>query len=253
MTIEALEELFIDQGLPYWRLYAGKGTRGAKRAENADNQDMDESCELLMTRLHQLGPGDYTVVCLTNPSTPDKRGIHHYVRMTGGSLGETQTPQPGGSGYYGMSLQQMMEFAQLLNNQGNANISGAIEAAVDDVRKDFEIQRLKQEVRDLKRGGAREQIIEAGIRRLPEIMDRVLGVPSKQVAGVLGTAGIRETEDEYDGDPAGEKHFSIDQAVNACLAIQELLPDHDVNELLWKLKSYIEQDPEQAVNVLSML
>lgn len=256
MTLEGLQEIFFEEAKPYWRIYSGQGVRGPKRSENVTVSEMEESADLLLSRLNMLGEGVYTVVLLNDPNTNNSRGTHHPVKIdsmggmvaTGGNAG-----QPAG-GIMGMNnFMQMLEFAKMVNNQGSEHISGAIEAAVEDVRKDFEIQRLKDRVKELEAGGAREKIIEAGIRKLPEILDRIFPGQQRAVAGVLGTSGIQDAGDAEAEESADGLTLSIDDAVNACLSIQESLPGQNVNQLLWKLANYIKANPDQAKGLLNML
>lgn len=262
-SIENLQELFMKENKPYWRIYSGQGVRGAKRAENTTISDMEASCEELVERLQILGEGVYTVVLLPDPNCNNSKGPQHFVKMNGpGSIGSTDTPA--GGAFQGASFMQMLEFARMLNNQGAENIEGVVTAAVEDVRKDFEIQRLQDRVKELEAGGARDRLIEGLVRKAPDILDRFFPAgagggrhPQKPMAGILGTAGIPTTGDTpavaIGEDEDEEIRFSIDDAVNACLEIQEALPGENVNQLLWKLANYIKANPDQAKGLLNML
>ena len=262
-SLEDLQDAFLEEGRVYWRLYSGTGYNGAKRGDNDYDPrkedhgaitDLEASWDKLVRVLHRYGQGTFTVVLFDKPGTINKRGIQHTIKL-GSDIASPNMGMPTGSF---MNFQNFMEFYNLINNQGTENVGGIVESAVLEVKKDLEIEKLKDRVKELEEGGPREKIIEEGIKRLPDILDRFFPGETKAVAqaGILGTAGIPQDVDapvESGQDQAVDGNFSIDQAVTACLKIQELLPDHHVNNLLWKLANFIEDKPEQAQTLIGML
>ena len=254
-NLDELREVFMEEGRIYWKLYAGssaptKGT-GRKYGQQMEEVSVEESCDLLCSRIERYGSGVFTVMLLANASDGNARGIQQTVKLGNGTANVAGAQ----SGF--TQFAQMMEFYKFMEQQSSASIGGAIEGAIQEVRKDFELERLRNEIRELKQGGPKERIIDGLVKQLPAIADKVLGVSP----AVLGTVGIPSSQDTAgnttDTDDTGEEEeqalFSIDDSVNACMKIQELLPDRNINELLWKLAAFIEKNPEQAKSVLAVL
>jgi hypothetical protein len=265
----------MEEGCVYWRLYEGNAVTpkaARKRGENRDEVSLEESCDKLMARLEQYGAGTYTVVLLATPNLNNAKGIHHTVSMGSAAMGNTAST--------GMnnSFMQMLEMMKFMDQRSNSNVEAIVSGAMEEARKDFEIMRLRDKLKEAERGGPKDRMIDGLVKTLPALLPKMLGVrPS-----VLGTAGFGAAAAEPPAEqvldftaaaenkplekstpPAGaqegesETAFSIDQATNACLTIQAQLDgmgiQENINDLLWKIAKFFDQQPEQAPTVISIL
>lgn len=253
LTIEALQEVFLEEKKPYWRLYSGRTTSGAKRGENTETQDVEESCDLLIRSIERYGNGVFTVAIGSGPKVQNSRCIQHTVKIEdGASVAGTSN----GAGKSFSNLEQVFLLAERLNNQGAEGIGSVVESELDRFRMQIENERLKAEIKLLKKGTAKDRLIDGLVARSPQLLDRILGAPTQGIAGTIGfdeptMADTPETDDtpaQSDG-----VSFSFDQAILAIQAIAEALPNQNPNQLLWKLAKFAQDDPVKAESLLTMM
>jgi len=256
--IESLRESFFENQKPYWKLFHGSTpSKNRLMADNQEIEDMDESWELVMSKLMRYQTGTFCLAMMP----PQKN-----AQIANAAIEILKLPAHGhGIGGFsgsGRSPSEMFSFERMMAMYDNMerrmadNTQGIIEAAKDEFKKEQQIRELRSEIRELKQQNGWDRLAGMAMDKMPQILDRVL--PSSQALGTVGMATPPPpTQEQEEGDIpfqySDDPHLSIDQLVNSALRVQQAIPDVPVNHIIQIVADFAESNPEQARQIILSL
>lgn len=255
-NLDALHEIFVEDGLPLWKLYRGQKASGGTIGKNKDITDLDESWEALNRRLTAYGSdGIFTVAFLGNWSTNNNGAQVHTLRL-GSGLAATGAAGAGRGMIGGIS--DMIALTEWMDNRGGASIGDVVEETVAKVKQEFRIRELEDKLERAKKRDWTGKAIDQVLGQLPTLIKMIGG---EQVA--LGEIGFDKPAEQLPTEPTEQpaqvegagvsnEMVSVDKLINDAHAIQLVL-GIPVNELISKLRAFVEDNPKQAKMLISSL
>ena len=255
-SIEVLADICEEKGYPYWAVYSGTKTTGNKLDDNFEEEDAspDNVFDGIENALSRFDRGTYTIVLKKAPKHSIAQSAKYHIRLK-----SEYKNAPGAPGGFASQFKDMMMFWRFMSQQSDHNISGMEQSLRAEIAQEYRIKELERKFAEKNKESPRDKLLAMALNKAPDIIERVLPGSRPVVAGVL------QTDIQDDPPPAQDRpeapatgHFSIDDAVNACLSIQQKLDANkwinlNVNELLWKLDSYLGREPAQAAIVVGQL
>lgn len=266
LSIEAFEEKFKDDIRPYWKAFAGRGTK-VVIGTNTELENIEESWTKLSTSLGRYDSGTFKVLTFSNPSATNGTGWESVIKIGAGVSGVNSQRQPQGMG--NMQIFQMMQhFDAQAERRERAAVAAAQAAA--DIRMNFmkEMLELKNDNAALAgaledgNGSAKEQLVTELISSVSPLVEAFtdwmkLGfVRPVDTTAQLGTMGQKEIEQPVVAKETAkpkQKGVSFDRLAMAAKRIQKAIPEHHVNDLMDLVAGFAEQSPDQVKALVNQL
>lgn len=262
ISLDRLEEKFRMDNKVFWKIYAGKGMSPTRRfAQNLSVDQLEDSLSSLMSQLDFANTRFVTIEALS--SLGAKNGMCYAVDL-GEDRDEKQSQQITGFQYpsgllggTGMSYQQMMQ-------QSERIASEKVDLAISKVTAEFEMRLLKGRIEELEDqlehggGSIKERLTAKLVDSVPDIIAAITG---QQPVTAIGKAGFEEEEEEEapeqhnrqqakQGQPA---HLSIDRMAYDVHCLQQIFPEHNMNDVLHALLEYAKKNRAQVASLINMI
>lgn len=264
ISLDRLEEKFRMDNKVYWKIYAGKGMSPTRRfAQNMTVDQMEDSLSSLLNQLDFANTRFVTIEALSSHGA--KNGMCYAVDL-GEDRDEKFGQQQQVSGFHnqsmlpggmGMSYQQMVQ-------QSERIASEKVDLAISKVTAEFEIRLLKGRIEELEDqlehggGSIKERLTSKLVDSVPDIIAAITGQP---LPTAIGKAGFEEEEEEEapeqhnrqqakQGQPA---HLSIDRMAYDVHCLQQIFPEHNMNDVLHALLEYAKKNRAQVASLINMI
>lgn len=257
LTFENFQSIFKRaEAKPYWVLYKGQG-KGVQIGSNLQHDgrpDIDEALADLTGVIELYGDGVYTVEQRYNPTATRGTDLHVFIRGEASAPAKVAGTQavvshPMSSFFHGLDARYFID-------QSNRYQSDLHAAQLENMRLLMQIESLKRERKEkVPVPGIGERIIGV-MENNPGIIERLLGAGATTAIGTLKAQKPipanpnQPDEDDEEDLPIGQ--IDLNALVDAANRIQQHIDSH-VNDLLYRLADFIEKNPAQAKNLLSML
>lgn len=262
LTFEKLNAIFERGKKPYWVLYKGQ-SKGQQIGSNClittdEKPTISESFADLSEVVENYGDGIYTVECRTNPQTSRGNDIHTFMfgnveEKPNRVSGATQVAHPASGFFSGLDARYFMD-----------QISGATSEKQNLqfqlFQKELEIERLRRELKDKGSKVTPADRVFGLLEKNPAIIANLLNTPAPAAVGTLRAekpipeaADNRPEENDSDVEPYEAGKLDFNSMVEVAMRIQKAIPGTHVNDLLDGLADWIEDNPAQAQQYLSML
>lgn len=247
----------------YWKIYAGKGMSPTRRfAQNLTVDQLDESLESLMNQLDFANTRFITIEALSSHSA--KNGMCYAVDLgedRDEKFGQQQVAGfqnqgmlPGGPG---MSYQQMMQQSERIAGE-------KVELAISKLTAELEVKMLKGRIEELEDqlehggGSIKERLTSKLVDSVPDIIAAITGQP---LPTAIGKAGFEEEEEEeapeqhnrQQAKQGQQTHLSIDRMAYDVHCLQQIFPEHNMNDVLHALLEYAKKNRTQVASLINMI
>lgn len=263
LTYDKLQQVFERARKPYWTLYKG-GSKGVQIGTNSTISNSDEKPTIsdawddLNAILESYGDGIYTLECKSSPTASRGHDLHTFMvgnvseepRRSGTSRMEAVNPAIG--------FFQGLDARYFMDQISGANMN-AQQLQLEVLKKEMEIQNLKRDLREKKETVSTADRIFGVIEKNPALIERVLGAGTAANIGVLKsekpipdtTEDVDEENDEPEAYEPGK--LDLNALADCAMRIQKAIPDQHVNDVLYDLTEWIEDNPETAANYLKIM
>ena len=281
-TIDDLQDIFFEDKKYLWRLYSGRTAKGAIIGFNKDDDDPESSWDKLASRIMMYGSGFFSVAVMEKYATNNTQATIHVLK-----LGTGNSPQDNRmSGGFGSNLSDTLMLMRFMDERSNRNqptIDGIADEITERLSLKFENEKLREEIKQLKKGGTTTRIAEIALTKIPNILEHYF--PGQRgIAGEMGYHNGPDRKEEEHGQtekenaPGSEYSDTVDfnVIVNAASIMNREIPEANVNELMaclcklaismkkanpdrpvleiiQKLQQFIESQPEMALMALGNL
>lgn len=284
LTLDKFIENWDASARPYWKVNDGHGAKGALIASNLENENKDESKEMLIHYLTSAESGKVTVSTLSSPHANNT----FKQKVAWGDV-KTSSGMNYGGGGNNMNAQLMMFMMQQAQNQNNLMMQmmskgrDDIQAMRDNnfelqmaaIQREHEVFKEKQAI-EAENGGspyeeAMYQIAGVAAPLAQGLVSKIMGIPAaslvnmsapaaalgtaQTVAGELGKKGgtaTPEASQEVAGAPVA-RPFSLDKLNHDCAGITRHFPNVHPNDVFLMMRMYLEQNPQMAAMLLSQI
>ena len=243
ISIEQFQECFFQHGRAYWKAYSGKSCVG--RYEHDTDFEGDEMVEFSWMQfenfVRQYPSGKIQVELRKNPNDSKDRAIKKDVSWGDYTIGATNPRQPA-MAMPGGNMWPM--FQMMLQNQ-QQNFAAQLQSNNEIQRLRFENSQLVDMVEAANQPPAQIEMVKeiAGIAR-DFLKPKANFQPQKAALGTLGQKGAGEQVKEQ--AVQAKQGVSLDKIMVYVRAIATALPEYNVEQVIYALAIYVQQNTEQA-------
>lgn len=277
LTWDKFETVFTKGGRPYWQLYQGKA-KTTLIGSNMEMENIEESWQMLSELVELYGEGFYTIEVRTTPNSGRNNPVHTFqvgeaAASVGNAARPSATPTPNDKFYSGVDMRFWLEREESYRAEMRK-----LERDLERVRMELILKKMDDKYAQQPSGTDR---ILGVIERQPEILNHVIGmftggeqpaaigtlkspqkaaVPTQRRAAPAPPPPAEEEfddedleDDNYEDDDAQAVElggFSLDRAVTACYRLMQVLPEHNINDLLDQLSN---TDPNKLRTAIQFL
>ncbi len=242
---ELLDDYFISEGLPCWKVWNGRSVRGNPMKSHMKDTGVDDGLASLKDFLDMVDGG---VVTITLHSTGNSKASSQISVNLGGSMGKMvgQVSQQRESSFDQML--KMFSFSQTMMQQQMASMREVIETKT-------ELKYLKEASEQGEQMSPKDVALMELATSIGPAIQGIFGVQPTAQLGTMGQSEAEENETDttQQKTKATSNKISFDNILDDLNRIRRAMPEVHINVLVRGLANYIENDTEKAKQMLAFI